>query len=478
MPRCLGRVSVAGVFLSSEDLPDEQRANIVSHMVLVHQSVMVRSAAFLLELKRYNYVTPKNYLNFISNYRGVLRDERKKIDNMITRLDGGLSKLVQAATEVDAMSKKLTVAKAEVSEKSVQVKEMLVDISAKTEVAEARAKEAAEKEKELETSSARIAIEKKEAEAALEEALPALAEAADALNNLRKEDITELRSFAKPSPVVQDVCLCVVLLRNFKDVSWKGAKAMMSEGGFLRQLVEFDKDSLTDRQIKQVKGYFQNAEFTPEQVKNVSQAAAGLLVWVYAIVNYYGVAKTVNPKRQAVANVEKTLRQSAKDLAKIQEEVKQVKQLRVTLMELNEGFEKGSAEERELQEKAELMERRLAAASKLITGLESERVRWTDDMATLNSSRTSLVGDCLIASAFLSYTGAFNFDSRALLLKGTWEPDLEKKAMPMTSPFKLEKLLTSEVECGTTPTTSRLASSTSSSTRPTPRSSSPSTAGA
>ena len=30
--------------------------------------------------------------------------ERKKIDNMITRLDGGLSKLVQAATEVDAMS--------------------------------------------------------------------------------------------------------------------------------------------------------------------------------------------------------------------------------------------------------------------------------------------------------------------------------------------------------------------------------------
>ena len=99
-------------------------------------------------------------------------------------------------------------------------------------------------------------------------------------------------------------------------------------------------------------------------------------------------------------------------------------------------------------------------------------------MATLNSSRTSLVGDCLIASAFLSYTGAFNFDSRALLLKGTWEPDLEKKAMPMTSPFKLEKLLTSEVECGTTPTTSRLASSTSSSTRPTPRSSSPSTAGA
>ena len=52
---------------------------------------MAQSGGLPAELKRYNYVTPKNYLDFISNYRGVLRDERKKIDNMITRLDGGLA---------------------------------------------------------------------------------------------------------------------------------------------------------------------------------------------------------------------------------------------------------------------------------------------------------------------------------------------------------------------------------------------------
>ena len=96
--------SVAGVFLAEEDLPDDSRKAIVQHKVMVHQLVRARSDDFQLQLKRYNYVTPKNYLDFISNYRGVLRDERKKIDNMITRLDGGLSKLVQAATEVDAMS--------------------------------------------------------------------------------------------------------------------------------------------------------------------------------------------------------------------------------------------------------------------------------------------------------------------------------------------------------------------------------------
>lgn len=66
--------------------------------------------------------------------------------------------------------------------------------------------------------------------------------------------------------------------------------------------------------------------------------------------------------------------QAAKDLVKIKDEVAS---LNVMLKELNEKFEAGSAEEKELKEKAETMERRLNAASKLIAGLGSERTRWT-----------------------------------------------------------------------------------------------------
>ena len=41
---------------------------------------------------------------------------------------------------------------------------------------------------------------------------------------------------------------CVCILKNVKDVSWKGAKAMMTDPQFLRSLIEFDKDGITDRQ--------------------------------------------------------------------------------------------------------------------------------------------------------------------------------------------------------------------------------------
>ncbi|EOD07326.1 hypothetical protein EMIHUDRAFT_49427, partial [Emiliania huxleyi CCMP1516] len=80
-------------FLAEEDLPDPSRRPIVEHMVMVHQMVRTQSEEFLQQLKRYNYVTPKNYLDFISNYRSVLKEERRKIDGSIQRLDGGLSKL-------------------------------------------------------------------------------------------------------------------------------------------------------------------------------------------------------------------------------------------------------------------------------------------------------------------------------------------------------------------------------------------------
>jgi len=47
----------------------------------------------------------------------------------------------------------------------------------------------------------------------------------------------------------------------------------------------------------------------------------GLLKWVFAMVNYNSVAKTVEPKRKKVADSERNLRMAQKDLAKTKAEV-------------------------------------------------------------------------------------------------------------------------------------------------------------
>lgn len=63
------------------------------------------------------------------------------------------------------------------------------------------------------------------------------------------------------------VCECVVILRNLKDVSWAGAKAMMADGNFLRSLLEFDKDSLSDKQVKRVKEYLKDKNFNYDSLR-------------------------------------------------------------------------------------------------------------------------------------------------------------------------------------------------------------------
>eukprot|EP00798_Chlamydomonas_sp_ICE-L_P031818 gene31818-7022_t len=421
--------SVATVFLAKEDLPDAFRPKIVEHMVTVHQS----------ELRRANYVTPKNYLDYINNYKRSLAQNRGQIDEMAGRLGGGLEKLIQAATEVDLMQKELTEAKVVVEAATKECSELLEVISSST--TESKADGAQKKEEKLNIDSVQIAEEKLEAEAALEEAIPALEDAAQALKDLRKEDITEIRSFAKPHMLVQKVTECVVILRGLKDVSWAGAKSMMSDGGFLRSLVEFDKDSLTDKQ--KVKDYMKDPTFTFEGLKSISTAGAGLLKWVLAMVNYNNVAKTVEPKRKKVAEAEKNLRIAAKDLVTTKQ---QLEDLNSQLAQLSSQFQEKTTEQQDLKTKADVMERRLTSASRLIDGLGSERTRWTKDIAELDSRKERLVGDCLLTSSFLSYTGAFTFNYRAAMVYEMWLNDITVQEIPLTLPFRLEDILTSDVE--------------------------------
>jgi dynein heavy chain len=92
------------------------------------------------------------------------------------------------------------------------------------------------------------------------------------------------------------------------------------------------------------------------------------------------------------------------------------------------------------------MTRKLTAASQLITGLGSEQVRWGEDQKLIEIDKVKLVGDCLTASAFLSYCGPFNSVLRQKMIFETWKADLIEKELPNKEDFSLATFLTNEVE--------------------------------
>jgi hypothetical protein len=88
--------------------------------------------------------------------------------------------------------------------------------------------------------------------------------------------LTEYAAVPNASCCCCQVCECVVILKNLKDVSWAGAKSMMTDPGFLKSLVEFDKDGLTEKQVKRVKTeYMKDPSFTYDNIRNISTAGAG-----------------------------------------------------------------------------------------------------------------------------------------------------------------------------------------------------------
>lgn len=71
--------------------------------------------------------------------------------------------------------------------------------------------------------------------------------------------------------------------------------------------------------------------------------------------------------------------------------------------------------------------------------------RWTEDLEDLKLQRVQLLGDCLLAAAFLSYLGAFSWDFRKDLLRKEWETDIVERGIPKSEPFHIDELLTSDV---------------------------------
>lgn len=97
-------VSVCDYYLKDTELPEEHRQSIVDHIVYVHMSVQDYSRQFEEQLKRKNFATPKNYLDFLRTYRTSLYKSIKEFNNLVLRYQNGLLKLKEAKEQVSILS--------------------------------------------------------------------------------------------------------------------------------------------------------------------------------------------------------------------------------------------------------------------------------------------------------------------------------------------------------------------------------------
>uniref|UniRef100_A0A3P8VN13 Dynein axonemal heavy chain 2 n=1 Tax=Cynoglossus semilaevis TaxID=244447 RepID=A0A3P8VN13_CYNSE len=411
------------------------QTKVASVFVTTHQSVAEVSRKMKLELKRHNYVTPTNYLELVSGYK-LLAEKRSELGEQVCKLRNGLFKISDTREKVEAMSVELEEAKKQVAEFQKQCDEYL-------SVIVQQKNEADKQQKAVSASSDKIGAEElhckamaENAQRDLDQALPALEEAMkQALESLNKTDMTEIKSYGHPPALVETVMQAVMTLLG-KEPTWAEAKRQL-EPSFIKTLVNYDKDNISDRMLKRIGQYCKQDDFQPEVIGKVSLAAKSLCMWVRAMEVYGRVYRVVEPKRLQLKSATAQLAEKQAALAEAQDKLREVGE---KLEELKRQHEEKLATKENLRKKSEEMEVKLDRADKLVTGLAGERVRWEERAAGLEENMGYLVGDCLLAASFLSYMGPFLSNYRDELLS-IWMNEVKNFEIPCTPGFSFAVFL-------------------------------------
>jgi dynein heavy chain len=445
--------SVASHFLHDVELDDKTRAGVVDVCVIMQSQMGELSDRFLKSLGRFFYITPTSYLELINTFKGLLAAQRQSVMDQKLRYDNGLQKLVETAAQVADMQEELTALQPKLVIASKETNALIETVTKNTVTAEAQ-KATVEKEAAVVKIQADEANEMQEScEADLAEAIPALEGAVKALKTLSKSDIVEVKAMKKPPGGVkltmEAVCIMMGVkpqmikdpeggTHKIKDFWGPACKELLGDSKFLNNLMDYDKDNIPVETMAVINAkYTVDPMFTPPMVMKSSVAAAGLCKWVHAMSTYDRVAKVVAPKKAALKGALAAKEAAETMLAGKKAELQKVLD---ALEELNQALAAALQKKEDLQNQVDDCSAKLQRASQLINGLGGERVRWTENSASLQLQYDNIVGDIVLASGFVAYLGAFTsgFREEATV---TWSGELRKADIKCADSFSMHDTL-------------------------------------
>ncbi|XP_033641432.1 dynein heavy chain 8, axonemal-like [Asterias rubens] len=452
-------VAVSNHFLSKFEImcPAETKQQLVHTMGEFHDGVAETCTDYFQRYRRQTHVTPKSYLSFIDGYKTIYLEKYSTISELARRMNTGLDKLIEASESVSQLSKDLVVKEKELAVASIKAEKVLAEVTVSAQAAE-KVKTGVQKVKDKAQAIVdEIEADKTIAETKLEAAKPALEEAENALNTIKPAHISTVRKLAKPPHLIMRIMDCVLLLfqkrldslsldpeRPSPKPSWSESLKVMSGSGFLSNLQSFPKDSITEETVELLAPYLDMEDYNLASAKKVCGDVAGLCSWTQAMASFFSINKevlplkanlTVQAARLTIANNELSTAQAILD------------EKQRELDEVQAKFDAAMKEKQDLLDDAESCKKKMLAASALINGLGGEKVRWTEQSKEFKDQINRLVGDVLLATGFLSYSGPFNQVFR-FNMNEDWMSQLTSRKIPFTKNLNITNMLVDTTTIG------------------------------
>lgn len=184
--------------------------------VTMHESVDKMSVRLYDEYRRHFYTTPSSYLELLKLYHSLLASRNAMIKSQENRIGNGLNKILETNETIEIMRKELEFLTPKLEKQAADFKIMVDKIAVENKKADAMREivmkdEAVAREKE---GAARLIAD--EARRDLQVVQPIIDAAQEALKQISKNDINEIKSFTAPPALVKFVMEAVCILFDVK----------------------------------------------------------------------------------------------------------------------------------------------------------------------------------------------------------------------------------------------------------------------
>ncbi|XP_025057270.1 dynein heavy chain 5, axonemal-like [Alligator sinensis] len=452
-------IAVAHHFLESYKIEctDEVKQSVVNTMGTFQDIVAEKCVDYFERYRRQTFVTPKSYLSFIRGYKTIYKEKFTEVENSSSRMKTGLTKLMEAEVSISHLSKELAVKEQDLAAASKKADEVLLEVTMKAQASEKVKMQVQKVKDKAQAIVDEIAMDKAVAEEKLEAARPALEEAEAALQTIKPADIATVRKLGKPPHLIMRIMDCVLLLfqRKIDSVqadperpcvkpSWTEALKLMNNSGFLSMLLTFQKDSITGEIVELLEPYLEMDDYNLETAKKVCGNVAGLCSWTQAMAYFYGINKEVLPLKTNLALQEARLTVAQTELNNAQNQLEEKQR---ELDEVQAMYDAAMREKQALLDDAKACREKMNNATTLIEGLGGEKIRWTESSKNFQNQIIQLVGNVLLATGFLSYSGPFNQEYRNLLLQ-LWKREMIHNRIPFSDDLNLISMLAANATVG------------------------------